>query len=113
MQTINEIIKEKAFELNFDAIRFTKAVKLEKEKSFYEKWVKKGNYATMEWMTQNIEERFNPFINMPNAKSVIVLAKSYNNKFVHKNSAQEKLFKISKYAWGNDYHIQIKIYNHV
>lgn len=100
----NEIIKKYALELGFDDVGIVKAEFLLEEQKHLETWLKKGFHAEMNYMENNFEKRLNPLKLIENAKSIIVVLKNY-----FPSQQQEKdTFKISKYAYGEDYHKVIK-----
>jgi epoxyqueuosine reductase len=99
------LIRHKALELGFSHCNFARAEFLEEEAIGFEKWLKLGYQADMDWLGNNISFRLDPRTLEPWAKSVIVLALNYF-------PAEQPLFKsqarISKYAWGRDYHKVIR-----
>lgn len=92
--------------VGFDLIGFAKAERLAEEESIYKNWLKKGRHAGMKFMERNYELSLDPKLILPSAKSVIVFAVNYNNN--QKHSGKHGFGKISRYAWGDDYHIVIK-----
>ena len=56
----------------------------------------------MEWLTREPEKRSDPRLIFPQAKSVIVVALNYYTGHGHDVDADKG--KISRYAWGDDYH---------
>ena len=66
----------------------------------YKKWIKNNFNAKMDWMERNIGQRRGVDEKFPWAKSVIVVADNY---YLDKER-QPKALKISRYAWGDDYH---------
>ncbi|MFA7361178.1 MAG: tRNA epoxyqueuosine(34) reductase QueG, partial [Candidatus Kapaibacterium sp.] len=79
--------------------------KLSNEINRYTKWLDEGRNAGMDWMSRNLEKREDVSLILNNVKSVISLAFLYDTPFRH----DEKLPKISRYAWGEyDYHKIIK-----
>jgi len=67
---------------------------------YYKYWLNSGFNSSMQWMEKNADERGNLQIRFPWARSVIVFADNY---YVDK-SRNENTLKISRYAWGDDYH---------
>lgn len=86
--------------LGFCEVGFARAEKLSKEFSFYLKWLELGYNANMKYLAKNLDKRLDPGVILPEAKTMIVCAYSYNTPFNHNSNT----FKISKYAWGEDYH---------
>jgi len=101
MENVKFEIVNKAKELGFDIVKIAKYQILADDKLVYQKWVDKGYNGNMKWMEFNLDERTDPNLLIPNAKSIIVLGKSYKNKFNHN---PDDLYKIARYAWGKDYH---------
>jgi epoxyqueuosine reductase len=66
----------------------------------FHQWIADGGHAEMDYLTRNIEKRFNASLLVPGAQSVIILAKVYGNGAMALNNTSG----IALYAWGNDYH---------
>jgi epoxyqueuosine reductase len=94
------VIKNLAISLGFSDCRIARAAELTKEGEFLEKWIKQGNHGTMSWLENHFEKRIDPRKLVPGAKSVIVLSMNYFPTQIQNKSAP----KISKYAYGRDYH---------
>ncbi len=101
----NQLIIEKAREAGFDLIGFARAEKLTDEVQQLRKWLKKKQNAGMEYMERNLEKREDVSLILPGAKSVISLAVNYFTPYKH--SRKNGYGKISRYAWGEDYHLHI------
>jgi epoxyqueuosine reductase len=101
LNDLKQNIIQKAIEIGFAEIGFASAQKLVGEMKFYHDWLEKGYHAAMSWMERNNEKREDPAKILENAKTIIVTATNYNTNFFH--SENEK-GKISRYAWGDDYH---------
>ena len=69
-----------------------------------EKWLNNGYHGKMKWMENHFEKRINPTKLVPDSKSVISILYNY---YPETNFDDQKL-KISKYAYGKDYHFVIK-----
>lgn len=105
MKITNDIVIQKAKEIGFDLIGFAKADELREEIINLEKWLSKGFQAEMAYMEKNVLKRKDVNAISPGAKSVISLAVNY---YTNKDySGKEGLGKISRYAWGVDYHLII------
>lgn len=101
----NQIVIEKAKQLGFDLVGFAKADLLEEETKNLKQWLDKGYHASMGYMEKNLHKRKNVKEILPNAKSVISLALNY---YTSENYSNEKnIGKVSRYAWGKDYHLII------
>lgn len=92
--------------LGFNDLGVAKVDKLSLETEQYKLWLSNGFNATMQWMEKNIEKREDINFILENAKSVIVTAHSYYTgmHYPPENELSGKSGKISKYAWGDDYH---------
>ena len=82
----------------------SKAGFLEKEAPRLENWLNKNQHGQMSYMENNFDKRLNPTLLVDGAKSVVSLLLNY---FPSELQNQES-YKISKYAYGQDYHSVIK-----
>lgn len=105
MRITNDNVIEKAKEQGFELIGFAPAEELTDEIQKLEKWLKKNYYAGMKYMTKNIEKRKNVKNLLPFAKSVISLGMNYFTPGKYSNDKNKG--KVSRYAWGKDYHLII------
>jgi epoxyqueuosine reductase len=94
------LIKKTAKQLGFDYCGIAKAEQLSEDAKRLESWLNKGFNGKMQYMENYFDLRTNPTLLVPNAKSVITLLKNYYPA-QQQNSHSPK---ISKYAYGNDYH---------
>lgn len=99
-----ELIKRKANELGFFYCGVSRAEFLEKEAPRLEEWLKAGKHGKMSYMEGHFDKRLDPRLLVPGAKSVISLLLNY---YPEKEQRTDSL-KISKYAYGQDYHHVIK-----
>lgn len=97
-------IKQWATELGFSHCGIAKAEFLEAEAPKLEEWLKRQYQGEMNYMENHFDMRLDPRILVPDAKSVISL--TYNYYTDQKKS--EDAPKISKYAYGEDYHHVVK-----
>jgi epoxyqueuosine reductase len=95
-------IKLKARELGFDKVGIVPAGALDRERESLEEWLRRGYQASMSWMERDPEKRTNPALIFDNARSVIVVALNYFTP--HRHEETRHTGKISRYAWGDDYH---------
>jgi epoxyqueuosine reductase len=101
----NQIVIEKAKQLGFDLVGFAKTDSLEDETEKLQQWLDKGFQASMNYMEKNLHKRKDVKEILPNAKSIISLALNY---YIPDNYTNEKdKGKVSRYAWGKDYHLVI------
>ena len=102
--SIKDKIKKVILETGFEACGFTDTAVLPEEQHFYfKKWLNNGNHADMQYMERNFEKRLHPTLLVADAKSIIVVAINYFSKLT-----QTGKYRISKYAYGKDYHDVIK-----
>ena len=92
-----------AARLGFDACHVAKAQPLDEEARKLEAWLKNGYHGGMQYMENHFDLRIDPSKLVPGAKSVIVLLMNY-----FPDQQQSGELKISKYAFGHDYHNVIK-----
>lgn len=100
----NQILA-KAQELGFFYCGFSKAGFLEDEAPRLENWLKNNHQGKMSYMENHFDKRLDPSKLVPGAKSVISLLFNYATD--HKQLDVEAP-KISKYAYGEDYHYLVK-----
>lgn len=107
--TSTQYIKTIATELGFDFCGIAKAEFLNEDAKRLESWLNKGFHGSMQYMENHFDLRTNPQVLVPGAKSVVTLLKNY-----YPSQEQNPLApKISKYAFGKDYHEVIKSQLHL
>ena len=99
------IIKTEAKRLGFLSCGISKAEFLEEEAPRLEKWLNQHMHGNMQYMENHFDKRLDPTRLVHESKSVISLIYSY---FPTENQQDETAPKISKYAYGTDYHFVIK-----
>ena len=99
------LIKAEAKRLGFDYVGISKAEFLEEEAPRLENWLNNNMHGQMSYMQNYFDKRLDPRLLVPGAKSVISLLLNY---FPSENQVDDTAPKISKYAYGKDYHIVIK-----
>ena len=104
IESLTNDIKNKAKTLGFMSCGISKAGFLEEEAPKLEYWLNKNMNGEMSYMERNFDMRLDPTKIVEGAKSVISLTYNYYSEKNGENSN----FKISKYAYGNDYHFVIK-----
>ena len=102
-QIVTQNIRNEALSLGFADCGFSKVRELSEVKPVYNSWINNGYHASMEYMDQNTEKRLNPELLVENAKTVISLLYNY-----YTTDKLEGEFRISRYAYGMDYHYVIK-----
>ena len=101
----SQLIKQKAEKFGFQSCGISKAEFLEEEAPRLETWLNKGYHGEMQYMENHFDKRLNPTLLVEGAKSVISLSYNY---FPKVKIDEINNFKISKYAYGEDYHDVIK-----
>jgi epoxyqueuosine reductase len=97
-------IKNKAKELGFDFCGISKADFLESEAKLLETWLNRNYNGKMAYMANYFDKRLDPRLLVDGAKSVITFILNYYPE----EELTEQDYKISKYAYGTDYHFVIK-----
>ncbi|NGZ88799.1 tRNA epoxyqueuosine(34) reductase QueG [Psychroflexus maritimus] len=103
-QELSNTIKQKAKKLGFLSCGISKAEFLEDEAPRLEKWLNEGKHGQMKYMENHFDKRLDPTKLVEGSKSVISLLYNYYPQELQ----QEDTYKISKYAYGRDYHFVIK-----
>ena len=101
----SQLIKDEALRLGFMHCGIAKAGFLEEEAPRLEKWLKDNRHGQMNYMENHFDKRLDPRLLVEDAKSVISLALNY---FPEEQQSDPDAPKISKYAYGMDYHTVIK-----
>jgi epoxyqueuosine reductase len=97
-------IKTEAKRLGFLSCGISKAGFLEEEAPRLENWLNNHMQGEMSYMENHFDKRLDPTILVPGSKSVISLLLNY----FPEETQREDSYKISKYAYGTDYHFVIK-----
>jgi epoxyqueuosine reductase len=105
MKLNNEIVIGKAKQIGFDLIGFAKAEVLKKESGHLQQWLDKNYQGGMDYMEKNSAKRKDVNQILFNAKSVISLGLNYYTPDQYSNDKIKG--KVSRYAWGKDYHLII------
>ncbi len=99
-----QIIKAESKRLGFLSCGISRAGFLEEEAPRFETWLKNGHHGEMKFMEDYFDKRLDPRLLIDGAKSVVsLLINYYPSEFQNDES-----YKISKYAYGKDYHNVIK-----
>ena len=97
-------IKAEAKRLGFSDCGITKACFLDKDASYLKQWIDKGYHADMNYMSENSEKRKDPELLVKNTKSIVSVLLNYYPQY----SQPDGFPRISKYAYGKDYHVVLK-----
>ena len=100
-------IKAKAREVGFDLCGVAAADSYP-ELSFLAEWLERGYDATMTWMRRSAARRADVRNIVPGARSVIVTGTLYNTDRPYSGDQPADVARISRYAWGDDYHDVVK-----
>ena len=101
----SQLIKGHAKRLGFLSCGISNAGFLEDEAPRLEQWLRQGHHGSMTYMERNFDKRLDPTKLVPGAKSVVSLLYNYFHK---ESQSDTSAPKISKYAYGKDYHVVIK-----
>jgi epoxyqueuosine reductase len=101
---LSSFIKQTALEIGFDHCGIAKAMRLDDDAKRLEQWLHRGLHGNMDYMANHFELRVDPVKLVPGAKSVITLLHNYYPG----TKANPENPKISKYAYGKDYHEVIR-----
>ena len=99
-----QLLKTKATELGFFYCGISKADFLEEEAPRLEKWLNLNYQGKMSYMANYFDKRLDPRLLVDDAKTVVSLLLNYYPEEIQNAESP----KISKYAYGEDYHTIIK-----
>ena len=103
--SLTQEIRAHAKRCGFDALGISRAEKLD-ERNGLREWLAREHHGEMRWMGVDPEKRINPLRVLVESRSVIALALNYYAPAQHSNRLEHG--KISRYAWGEDYHSVLK-----
>lgn len=103
--TYSALIKSAAKDLGFMFCGISKAGFLEEEAPRLEQWLRSGYHGEMSYMENHFDKRLDPRKLVDGAKSVVSLALNYYTDNLQTDPGAPK---ISRYAYGQDYHQVIK-----
>lgn len=106
MASFSSQIKDKALDMGFSKAGIVRAEALSDEGERLCQWLGKGFHGEMAWLAREPEKRSDPRLVFPEARSMIVVAMNYYTP--HEHEADDSKGKISRYAWGDDYHEVVK-----
>lgn len=96
------LIKEQALALGFHKVGIVAAEALTAERAHLLEWLELGYHAEMQWLAREPLRRTDPREIWLPARSVVALAMNYYTPHEHTDAPDAG--KISRYAWGDDYH---------
>ena len=103
MVSLSGKIRQKALEIGFHKVGIVRAAPLAEEENRLREWLAKNYHGAMQWLEREPEKRADPQILFPPARSIVVVALNYFTPHEHEENAA--LGKVSRYAWGDDYHV--------
>ena len=101
-------IKQEAIRLGFLSCGISKAGFLEQEAPRLENWLNQNRHGKMAYMENHFDKRLDPTLLVDDAKSVISLLLNYYPAVELSKKQEKDSYKVSKYAYGQDYHFVIK-----
>jgi len=104
--SLSERIKLKSEELGFHKTGIVRAEKLPDEENHLREWLEQNYHGEMLWLEREPEKRADPTLLFEGAKSIVVVALNYFTPHEHEENSDKG--KVSRYAWGDDYHDVLK-----
>ncbi len=104
MDSLKKRIGELSESFGFCKFGVAEARPLKLQIKKYNEWLSKSYNVSMGWMERNLERRADVRNILAGAKSVLVFAYNYYSDFEHPKIQDSSVGKISRYAWGDDYH---------
>lgn len=95
-------IKEQAHALGFDPVGIVPATVLTAEGARLREWLERNLHGRMDYLARHAEMRIDPDQLMPGTRSIVCVALNYYRP--EKHSDDPGIGRISRYAWGDDYH---------
>jgi epoxyqueuosine reductase len=99
------MVRRYASELGFEYCGIARAQRLDDDARRLESWLNKGMHGSMKYMENHFDMRVDPSKLVPGARSVITLLLNY---FPEQLQNDTSAYRVSKYAYGNDYHEVIR-----
>ena len=103
MASATQLIKKKAFELGFQKVGICPA-QAPSKLSLLSDWLDRGYHGSMLWLERSREKRLDVGRVLPGVRSIVVAAMNYYAARLD----ERKVFRISRYAHGGDYHRTIE-----
>lgn len=105
LEARSRFIKQEAYRLGFELVGIAEAKELTEEAKRLEQWLKQHQHGSMAYMENHFDKRINPRKLVDGAKTVISLGYNY---YTESSQSDKESPKISKYAYGKDYHFVVK-----
>jgi len=99
---LTELIRQRARFEGFDKVGIVPCQALEEEGRHLKEWLSRNFHGDMSWMQRDVEKRIDPTQIFPSARSLVVVALNYFTPAKHQDNPGTG--KVSRYAWGDDYH---------
>ncbi len=111
---LKKVIRDMAIEAGFTDMMIARAGPLDESRKYLIEWLEQGKNGEMKFLENYLEKRTDPRLLVPGAKSVLMFTYNYYTD----KKQREDTYKISRYAYGKDYHFNIKkklfpIYNYL
>jgi epoxyqueuosine reductase len=98
-------IKTQALQLGFSKAGIARAENLATDQDRLQQWLSRGYHGEMKWLERDPAQRADPRLFFPAARSIVVVALNYYTAHEHDDQAADLTTgKVSRYAWGDDYH---------
>lgn len=106
--TLARAIREKVAELGFDLVGVAPADP-SRFADYYRRWLAEGRHGQMEYLADRLAERVDPAVYLPEAKSVVCVARNYYSRLEPiPEHDRRRHGRIARYALGHDYHDHLK-----
>ena len=102
---LTHLVKTEAYRLGFSFAGVARARPLDEEARRLEEWLNRGYHGKMSYLENHFDKRIDPTRLVPGAKSVLSLMYNY---FPEDDTPSTEVPKISRYAYGEDYHFVLK-----
>jgi epoxyqueuosine reductase len=99
-------IKDRVLFEGFNKVGIIGAESLDDEGRRLQEWLARGHHGEMSWMARDVYKRISPQEIFPSSRSVVVVALNYFTP--HQHQENPATGKVSRYAWGDDYHEVVK-----
>ncbi len=102
-----DLVKRLCREAGFDRVGIARADAVaDRHRDAYRRWIDDGRHGEMRYLEQRSDERFDPRVLLPGARSVVAVARNYYTPDEIPDDPEGA--KLSRYAWGDDYHDIVK-----
>jgi epoxyqueuosine reductase len=105
ISALSSCIREEALKLGFFKTGISR-VRLLPDECHFSAWLKDGLHGEMRYLERQAPKRMDPGLVLPNARSMLVFALNYYSGYEFNDAPLQG--KISRHAWGRDYHSIVK-----